>query len=829
MHTQHTMRKKTMSKQTIDLSGSWQFRCEDTYNALPRSHQSLARWMKAAVPGTVHTDLMAAGKIADPFYRTNENDIQWIDRVRWIYRRTFVVSDVVLQEQAIELVADGLDTFAAIRINDSQVGSAFNMFIGHRFDVKSSLHPGINTIEIAFDSPTVRAKAIEQEHGRLRVALESYRAYVRKAQYSFGWDWGPKLTTSGIWRPIRIEAYSGGRLKDPVVRVVSANADAAEIVVAVSVTNEGNAQHELDISITGGDREVKSSAVVAGANAVLKCSVSQPRLWWPNGYGEQHLYTAELALRLGTEVVDTASVRFAIRTVRLVQEPDEEGRSFIIEVNGVPVFCKGADWIPSDSFIPRIKDATYTRLLTMARDASMNMIRVWGGGIYEQEIFYDLCDRLGLMVWQDFMFACGEYPDHPAFLEAVREEAESVVRRLRNHPCIVLWCGNNECEWLFCTENPAKTPDDMRGAPIFRDVLARVVRDQDGTRPYWRSTPFGEGFPNAQDNGNHHQWEVWSAWKDFLHYRENHARFVSEFGFQGPPDPRTLERVTLPEDRSPHSAVVQHHNKQVEGMERLFRFQAAHYPVAADWAGFFHTGQVVQADALKCAVEHWRRRKFRTGGALFWQLNDCWPVMSWSVIDADLRPKASYYAARRFFAPVLVSLAQAGPDIQVWGTNDFLVDVPSRVSLSLRSFNGDVLWRKNMRVVVPPNASVILYTVPGIVMRKVDPATMYLHAVLAYAGGGVTENRHYFLEPKHLKLPHARVAISVRKSGPGVYRARVRSTKFAFGVALTAAVDADIHENWFDLDAGSARDVTISSELPLAQLRRTIAVRALNS
>jgi beta-mannosidase len=460
----------------------------------------------------------------------------------------------------------------------------------------------------------------------------------------------------------------------------------------------------------------------------------------------------------------------------------------------------------------------------------MNMIRVWGGGIYEQEIFYDLCDHLGLMVWQDFMFACGEYPDHPAFLEEVRTEAEYVVRRLRNHPCIVLWCGNNECEWLFCTTNPAKGPDDMRGAPIFREVLPRVVREQDGTRPYWRSTPFGEGSPNAQDNGNHHQWEVWSAWKDFLHYRENHARFVSEFGFQGPPDPRTLERVTLPEDRSLHSAVVEHHNKQVEGMERLFRFQAAHYPVAADWDGFFHTGQLVQADALKCAVEHWRRRKFNTGGALFWQLNDCWPVMSWSVIDVDFHPKAAYYAARRFFAPVLVSLAATGPDLEVWGTNDLLAEVPSRLSLSLRSFSGDVLWHKNMRVVIPPNASCILYTVPGNVMNKVVPETMYVHAALTYAGGGVTENRHFFREPKHLRLPRARIAVSVRKSGPGVYRASVRSTKFALGVALTSTeVNAYIHENWFDLDPGSPRDVTISSELSLASLRRAISVRAFNS
>ena len=786
--------------------------------------------MKATVPGTVHTDLMAAGKIPDPFYRTNENDVQWIERVQWIYRRTFVVPDALLREESVELVAEGLDTFASIRVNGQDAGSTFNMFVGYRFDVKSLIHSGANTIEIVFDSPTMRSRAIEREHGVLQVALESHRVYARKAQYSFGWDWGPKLTTSGIWRPIRIEAHSGGRLKDPVVRIISVDEHTAEIEVAVSAVHAENARHDLDVRITGGDGEWTSSTAVAGTKAALKLAVSHPRLWWPNGYGEQPLYTAELALRRGTEVIDIARVRFAIRTVELVQEPDEEGRSFVIAVNGVPIFCKGADWIPADSFLPRIADATYTRLLTMAHDASMNMIRVWGGGIYEQEIFYDLCDRLGLMVWQDFMFACGEYPDHPAFLEAVREEAEYVVRRLRNHVCIVLWCGNNECEWLFCTENPGKSPDQMRGAAIFRDVLRDAVSTQDGTRPYWRSTPFGEGFPNAQDNGNHHQWEVWSMWKDFLHYRDNRARFVSEFGFQGPPDAHTLERVTLPEDRLAHSAVVEHHNKQVEGMERLFRFQAAHYPVAADWAAFIHTGQLVQAEALKCAVEHWRRRKFRTGGALFWQLNDCWPVISWSVIDADLRPKAAYYFARRFFAPVLVSLVSAGADIQVWGTNDLLAEVGSRLSLSLRSFTGDVLWRKNIRVVIPANASHILHTLDGNVLRKVNPETMYVHAVLTQADGEATENRYFFREPKHLNMPRARIGVDVRKSGPGLYLARVRSATFALGVAVSATEGVtDIHENWFDLDAGSVRDVTISSDLTVAKLRRTLTVRAVNS
>ena len=808
--------------QSLDLGGKWSFRAEKA-SGNPVEARKLTKWMPATVPGTVHTDLMAAGKIPDPFYRMNENGVQWIDRVAWVYRRSFTVPRSLLDEPVIDLVAEGLDTYAEIRINGIMVGTTANMFIPHRFSLAGLLRVGRNTIEIRFDSPTLRAEALEREHGRLQVALQPHRVYVRKAQYSFGWDWGPKLTTSGIWLPIRIEAYRT-RLKDPFVRVLSARAQEAEFDIEVTVERWEDAALTLDVRIMGEEGEI--SCPVDRGKMTVRRQLASPRLWWPNGYGDQALYQAELVLRRGEEVFDQLCLPFALRTIRLLQESDEEGRSFVFEVNGTKIFCKGADWIPTDTFLPRAAVSTYRRLLTMARDASMNMIRVWGGGIYEKDVFYDLCDRLGLMVWQDFMYACGEYPDHPAFLEEARHEAELTLKRLRNHPSIVLWCGNNECEWIFCMANLGKGPDEMRGSAIFREILPGVVKEFDGTRPYWRSTPFGEGFPNAQENGNHHQWEVWSMWQDFTRYREDRARFVSEFGFQGPAHRRTIESVLSPRDCTPQSLAMVHHNKQVEGTERLFRFLSGHYRVTGEWEDFLYTGQLLQAEALKCAVEHWRRRKFRTAGALFWQLNDCWPVTSWSVIDSALRPKAAYYAARRFFAPFLVSFAPRENGPEVWGTSDFLNDIEGRLNVRLQTFKGKVLARTSLPVRLPANSSERLFVVPAPWLKKGGD---YLRAEITDRGRPISVNRFLFAEPKDCQLPPAHVRVGIERTGPASYRALLSSDVFAPGVALSSRVDGVLfHDNFVDLDAGVAQEIPVTSRLSLARLRQSLTITTLN-
>jgi len=784
--------------------------------------------MPASVPGTVHTDLLAAGLIPDPSTGMAESDVQWIEQQQWAYRRTFTVPGQLLKERNVELIAEGLDTYAKIYCNGKSIGKTEDMFIPHRLPIKRALKAGKNTLEIIFDSPVDRCRALERRHGALRVSHEPHRVYARKAQYSFGWDWGPKLTTSGIWRGIRLEAWSAARLDHPVVRTQSIAARDAMLEIATTLVRADRSPFLLRLFVGGHGWHVEREVTVRSSSVRLPVLVPSPHLWWPNGQGEQSLYSAVFTLlNAAGEVLDEQEVQFGIRNVRLVQGRDQEGESFIVEINGRKVFCKGADWIPSDNFLPRVSQETIERLLTMARDAHMNMLRVWGGGVYEDERFYTACDRLGLMVWQDFMFACGEYPHQNWFLRTVRDEATKTVRRLRNHPCIALWCGNNECEWMFCSANPTKTPDDMHGASIFRTLLPDVVHREDGTRPYWRSSPFGKGPPNDQRSGNHHQWEVWAGWKDYPEYRHDKARFVTEFGFQAPATLRTWHETLHPSECSPSHPTVEHHNKQVEGQERLMRFVTAHFAAPATFTEWIRRCQLVQAEALKCAVEHWRRRKFHTAGALFWQLNDCWPVTSWSVIDSGLRPKPAYFFARRFFAPVLLSFKNNGSGIEAWLANDTSEPVGGTLTLQFRDLQASSHVLIQEHVQVPANASRLVAVLAMSGLTRLEAQTHYLYGRLEIGGAFVAENRLFFAEPKHLKLPDPGLRVRVVTEPDGTYCAVVSARRFAKAVALEVrGADVDFEDNYFDCDARDVRRVRFRTSLPLSAIRKRIRVDA---
>lgn len=797
---------------TIDLNGTWEFKAINKYGSIPKASRSVTRWMKATVPGTVHTDLIANGKIPDPFYRMNELSVQWVDSLQWMYRRKFRVPGDLFGEEVVYLLAEGLDTYAQIRLNGKVVAKAANMFVPHEFEVKKYLRIGQNQIEILFDSPAIRSKAIERNHGKLEVSSESHRVYVRKAQYSFGWDWGPKLTTSGIWRDISLRAFSHGRLKDPFIKVISLDKKQAIVGVSVDVERYSEAPVVLRTFIAGGHCSLEHEVQVRTSRVRFQVRIPFPELWWPNGYGGQPLYTALFSLMSGGKDLHQSEIQFALRTVRLLQEEDNEGKSFVFEINGVKIYCKGTDWIPCDIFIPRIPGSTYETLLQLAKDAHMNMIRVWGGGIYEQDAFYELCDKFGLMVWQDFMYACGEYPEQQWFLKYAEEEAGIIVKRLRNHPSIVLWCGNNECEWLYSTKHPEKTPDDMNGAKIFRYILPSVCKRIDGTRPYWRSSPFGAGFPNAESNGNHHQWDVWSFWRDYKEYARDKGRFVAEFGFQAPANKETYAGVTLPEDRHPQSPVVEYHNKQVDGNERLLHFQFAHYSIAESFEGFIYNGQLLQAESLKFAVEHWRRRKFKTAGSLFWQLNDCWPVSSWSVIDSALRPKAAYYFAKRFFLPLLVTFKETKNGIEVWITNDLLTVVKGELVVSLRSFNGKKIWSRSLRVILSPNSSKRMLRARHDTYAGYNQATHYLYAGLWIDGSLMTENRIFFAEPKHLQLPKTKVYTRLAAGKNNDWVLKIAAKKFVknFKVEIDGR-NVLFDDNYFDMDAGTSKEVRFAA------------------
>jgi beta-mannosidase len=800
---------------TIDLNGAWQLQPDwesPRISQLPAMLFKKGEWLSANVPGTVHTDLLAGGKIPDPFQRDNECSVQWVSEIGWRYRRLFHVSAEFLAYDSIHLVAEGLDTFAAIFVNCQSVAETGNMFITHTFEIKSLLRAGDNEIEIEFDSPIQRAQDLEACHGRLPVPLESYRVFARKAQYSFGWDWGPKLATSGIWRPIRLEGYRPLRL-DSVFADVHLDDDlrCAHLSVKIEVQKFSNSAAEFIVEISGPDLRAREHVRSSERNLAVEFVIEHPQLWWPNGFGDQSLYAANVIARVDGEVVDELGTRFGIRKIELRREKDAEGESFLFCVNNVRIFCKGANWIPADSFVPRISNEKYQSLLTKGREAHFNMLRVWGGGIYEQKIFYDLCDELGIMVWQDFMFACGAYPEYPEFVGNVRHEVAIIVKQLRNHPSIVLWCGNNENEWWWNMKT-RRPHHEMTGALLFEKIIPDICSAHDPGRSYWQSSPFGGEDPNDERQGDHHQWNIWGNWADASSVAKNRGRFLSEFGFQAPAVLATWKKFLDEEEQLPQSPMFEQHNKQMEGTERLYRFLAGHVKMPDSFEDFIYKAQIVQAESLKTMVEHWRREKFHTAGTLFWQFNDCWPVSSWAVIDSELQPKAAFWYARRFYAPVLLSFRHFNKFIEIWVVNDTLSAFEAELELDALSFSGDVSSEYRKRMSIPANISLQVAAIPLEELPSINPRQQYLRARLKENGQVVTENRHFFIRYKHLELGKPELTCQMAKVNACDWRVKINTDRFVKSLALPAPPSgAALTENYFDLDAGSDAVIEIKN------------------
>jgi len=799
--------------QTIDLNGAWLMSPDwhsPRLSHLPEALFAKDEWLPALVPGTVHTDLLAAGKIPDPFYGDNEWQVQWVAEIGWRYRRSFLLPAEFLSHDAIYLVAEGLDTFAAICINGQHVAETKNMFIPHRFEAKPYLRAGENAIEIRFDSPMQRAQELEARYGKLPVALESYRVYARKAQYSFSWDWGPKLATSGIWRLLGLEGYRHLRLDNVFAHAhLDDDLQRAQVTVKIEAEKFADTTGEFFVEMTGQDFQAQKQIHTSEKSFAVEFIIERPRLWWPNGFGEQPLYETRVRASVGGEIVDERMTRFGIRKLELVREPDAGGESFLFRLNNVPIFCKGADWIPADSFIPRLSNEKYRTLLNLARDAHMNMLRIWGGGIYEQKVFYDRCDELGILIWQDFMFACGGYPEYPEFVDNVRQEIATIVKQLRNHPCIALWCGNNENEWLWNME-ARRSYREMPGVSLFAKIIPGICAEHDPARPYWQSSPFGGEDPNSEQEGDRHQWNIWSNWIDPAAVAKDRGRFLSEFGFQAPAALNTWKKFLAPEELWPQSPVFEHHNKQVEGPERLYRFLAGHVKMPVEFADFIFKTQILQAEALKTMVEHWRREKFHTAGALFWQLNDCWPVSSWAVIDSELQPKAAYWYARRFFAPILLSFKPAGKFVEIWASNDTLTTLPAELAFEVLSFSGEVSLARHARVLIPANTSVRL-AAPGFdELLRLNPRQQYVRARLQENGRVLAENRYFFSRYKHLELENPQIDCRLEKINGCDWCVKVKTDRFVKDLALPGPpLEAALTENYFDIDADSETSIEI--------------------
>lgn len=803
-------------------SASWRFRDASRKSA----------WHAAVVPGCVHRDLRRAGLIPDPFVGTNELDLQWIEHHDWEYAATFTVSAAVLAEETVELVCDGLDTLATVTLNGRVVARTDNMFIGWRWEVKPHLRRGRNELRIRFASVGRALPKTRPEHQPKEFNDSVGRSSVfRKQPCQFGWDWGPRFVTAGIWRDLRLEAWSGNRLES--VRVDQTHRPDGSVLLTFTPEL---ARPDPKATLTGRiTLDGQPIATLVNRNS----EIVNPALWWPNGHGAQPLYTVEIRAtdRHGREI-GTWSRRIGLRTIALDRSKDQWGEAFRFVVNGRPIFAKGANWIPAHSFVAGLTRADYARDLQSAARAHMNMLRIWGGGIYESEDFYDVCDELGLLVWQDFMFACTLYPGDRAFLKSVRAEAEHQVRRIRHRACLALWCGNNEIETLNW-EALEKNPRLRRNYDaVFHRVLPAAVAAHDGVTPYWPTSPYrGPGRNNdytikplGEKSGDTHYWDVWHARHPVKDYEKWRFRFVSEFGMQSYCSPETQATFCPPDQANVFGPVMENHQKNTAGNQIILDYVSRLYRFPRSQEALVYLSQLNQAHCMQTGVEHYRRIMPVCMGALYWQLNDCWPVASWSSIEHTGRWKALQHVARRFFAPALVSAHVPGTETAIIG--NYRRSTVRHVHLytvydAPQAAAGLLLWdlfHVNGRVLLGGQKRVALRYGRSVKQQTLDLAKpiaqhgrdqLHLRIALEIDGARVSEETVFLAPPRFVALPRSRTDVTVRLLTPQrallTFRSDAFQHRFAFELPGLAHHSSD---NYFELYPHEKKEVLVAFDQP---------------
>jgi beta-mannosidase len=805
---------------TIDLSGRWEFRkAGDTI------------WLEASVPGTVHTDLYKNVLIADPFDSDNEKNLQWIDKENWEYRKTFPSDPRLLRKDKLILSFDGLDTYAEVILNGQVILNTDNMFRSWEVDIKDLIRKkGLNDLRVNFTSPIEAVKAHYDSLPYHYPAAndrhdEKYSVFTRKAPYHYGWDWGPRFVTSGIWRPVSLVAWDNARIESLYYKQKLLSDTSCILDVELEISALKNCQARITVRMQNDSArvlETKQFSLKNGSNLLtVPIEIRNPKKWWPNGLGEAFLYELITEIKIGSETL-SASNHIGLRTIDLVREKDQWGESFYFKVNGVPLFVKGANYIPQDNFLNHVMPTEYSHLLHSAREANMNMIRVWGGGVYEDDLFYHLCDRMGLLVWQDFMFACSMYPGNTEFLASIEAEAEDNIKRLRNHPSLAIWCGNNEIQdawhqwgWQNQYSEVQKKEIAQSYQAIFHELLPEMVSKFDPQREYWPSSPAsGTAFGQTSNtkSGDLHYWGVWHSRLPFETYGEVIPRFSSEFGFQSFPEYKTICSFTLPDERDIESEVMKAHQKHPAGNELILNYMERYYPVPEDFEEFLYVSQVMQGEGIRFGLEALRRSKPRCMGSLYWQLNDCWPAASWSGIDYFGRWKALHFQAQRAYEPLLISFQQDQDSLQVYLVSDLREEIAGKLSLQLMAFDGRIWYHKEMNASFSPLKSipVIKISTDDMMAGNISPEECFVVAKFSPQDQIVRPGIHYFEKARDQKLPDVIPEWELlEKNGNMLLKLSSPSLCRQVYIRYDGETEIRFHENYFDLLPNEVKIISI--------------------
>ena len=793
-------------KETQYLHTNWEFRqADDTC------------WYKAEIPGYVHTDLLRNNLIPDPFIENNEKKVQWVHQKDWVYQTQFKVKPTLLEKNNVRLIFKGLDTYADIFLNDSLLFKANNMFIPWQKEVKKLLKEE-NTLTVKLHSPLDYANNSD-EPAFVKKLPGNERIFTRKAAFHYGWDWAPRLIPSGIYRPVLLEGWDAARLENYHLQVGKTNKQQANVKLYLSINAEKNTKADFQFSIDSNNYSKKLQLKKGIHQYQFSFTIDNPKLWWVHNLGEPYLYNLEGALVVKSKVADSLKAKPGLRKIQLVQQKDEAGKTFYFILNGKKVFMKGANYVPQDVFLSRANTNEYKKLIQQVLDANMNMIRVWGGGIYEKELFYDLCDQHGILVWQDFMFANAMYHASDKFLRNIQKEAKYQVQKLRNHPCIALWCGNNEIDEAWHNwgwSNPYNAEDSARiwndYQKIFHELLPEIVNKNHPGVDYVSSSPaFGRGDKRSLYQGDSHYWGVWHDGYDFSVFDSVTGRFMSEYGFQGFPTVQSISKFINKKKISLKSEALTNHQKHSRGMSIIRDYMKNYYPVPENPENFIYVSQLLQAEGIVKGIEAHRRKKPYCMGTLYWQLNDCWPAISWASVDYYGKWKALHYKAREAYKNIIISVKRKKDQIQIHLVNVNFKETKGHLHSKLMDFKGNTLWQENRKVTLGTDTSIIvLNRAEEKILKNHDSEKVVLLNEFITGEKVEDQDLYYFTQPKNLKLHQPEIRQQIEQKERSI-EITLSSSSLAKDVYLNTPGKGHFSNNFFDMLPGRKYRISLYS------------------